>query len=213
MQKYSDVLNICSLSHEMSRCCSLGRVFQANCLQCNVSRGHQFLTAAFVCHADAGRSVWWMKCSGDLWRRKPFSNGSGIFLPPLPPSLPSPSMKMINGIAHKVNSTRKIAFYLWWTYLSPVVVNLSSWDPVRRQRRRVQTPPSLPRPCAKVLTLKSLGTFFFFNAPKMSLCTTKDEKWGSLAGRHNPHSAYSVFSTCLSLFNIERDAQVGDTDL
>lgn len=69
-----------------------------------------------------------MKCSGDLWRRKlslslSLANGSGIFLflsppPPPPPPPPAlslslpPSMKMINGIAHKVNSTREIAFYL-----------------------------------------------------------------------------------------------------
>lgn len=101
--------------------------------------------------------------------KEAFSNGSGFFFSP--PLALSPSMEMINGIAHKVNSTREIAFYLWWTYLSPVVVNLSSWDPVRRQRRRVQTPPSLPRPCAKVLTSKSLVTFFFLslNAPKISL--------------------------------------------
>lgn len=85
-------------------------------------------------------------------------------------SPPSPSMKMINGMAHKVNSTREIAFYLWGTYLSPAVVNLSSWDPVPRQRRRVQTPPSLPRPCAKVLTSKTLVTFFLKAPQNLSLC-------------------------------------------
>lgn len=39
--------------------------------QCDVSGGDQLLTAAFVCHAEAGRSARRMKCSGDLWRRKP----------------------------------------------------------------------------------------------------------------------------------------------
>lgn len=108
-----------------------------------------------------------MKCSGDLWRRKHSQTAADFLFFPL--SL-SPSMEMINGIAHKVNSTRDIAFYLWWTYLSPVVVNLSSWDPVRRQRRRVQTPPSLPRPGAKVLTSKSWSLFFpHFSAPQKSL--------------------------------------------
>lgn len=75
--------------------------------------------------------------------------------PPLPSS--SPTMKMMNAVAIKVNSTRETAFYLWWTYLSLVVVNLSSWwDQLLRRRRRrrqwqgrwwrrrVQTPPSLP---------------------------------------------------------------------
>lgn len=132
------------------RCCRLVSAFQANCLQWNV-RGHQVLTAAFVCHTDAGRSVCWMKCSGDLWRRKALSNA--------PLLLPFHSMEMMNDHKIGLNNTREIAFYLRCTYLSPAVVNLSSLDPVRRQRRRVQPPPSIPRPWAKVLTSKSLVSF------------------------------------------------------
>lgn len=113
-------------------------------------------------------------------RKNPFRR-----LPLHPPHPHPPQWKW--WMTHEIglSNTREIAFYLPCTYLSPLAVNLSRWDPDRHRRRRtVQTPsksradsepkssasplPPLPQKQKKNNQKKIKISSFSFSLKKMS---------------------------------------------